>query len=113
MAKLLLLVRSGPSRPEREAEYNDWYDSIHLPDLLKIKGVKAASRYRAATPQFGGGSIDGPGYLAIYEIEVDDPQDFYDGLGKGVADGVIRMTDAIAADPSGMSMWEEITPRVS
>ena len=113
MAKFLLLVRSGPSAPERDGEYNEWYDTIHLPDLLKIQGVRAASRYRAATPQFGGGALDGPDYLAIYEIEADDPQDFYDALGKGVADGTIRMTDAIAADPSGMSMFVQITDRLS
>jgi hypothetical protein len=113
MAKMLLLVRSGPSSPEREAEYNEWYDSIHLPDLLKVKGVKAASRYQAVPVQFTGGALDGPQYLAIYEVEVDDPQDFYEALGKSAADGSMRMTDALAADPSGMSMWVQITDRVS
>jgi hypothetical protein len=77
MAKFLFLVPSGPASPERTAEYKQWYDDVHIPDVLKVKGVKAASRYRVA-PSMGGGTPDGSQFMAIYEVEVDDPQDFYD-----------------------------------
>jgi hypothetical protein len=113
MAKLLFLVRSGPSSPERTDEYNDWYDTVHLVDVLKVKGIKAASRYRIA-PNMDGSTPDGPQFMAIYEVEVDDPKDFYDALGKAAADGAMPMSDVLAIDPAtGLSMWEEITPRVS
>jgi hypothetical protein len=112
MAKFVFLVRTGPSSPERTDEYNDWYDQVHLPDVLKVKGVTAASRFRA-TKQMGGGTVEGPEFLAIYEVEADDPQDFFDALGKAAADGGLPMSDVIVADVSGISLWEEITPRVS
>jgi hypothetical protein len=112
MAKYLFLVRTGPSSPERTDEYNEWYDTVHLVDVLKIKGVKAASRYQVA-PQMLGASLAGPPFLALYEVEADDPQDFYDALGKASADGALPMSDCIVAELSGLSMWEEITPRVS
>jgi hypothetical protein len=46
VARALLLVRSKPTTPQREGEYNDWYDRVHLNDVLSIPGVVAASRYR-------------------------------------------------------------------
>ena len=86
MPKHVFLVRSGPSSPERTDEYNDWYDNIHLPDLLDVKGVVGASRYRVAKAQQGG-PIDGPQYLAIYEIDIDDVQDFLDDMMRAATDG--------------------------
>jgi hypothetical protein len=29
----------------RDAEFNDWYDHVHLPDLKNVPGVLAARRY--------------------------------------------------------------------
>jgi hypothetical protein len=112
MAKFLFLVPSGPSSPERTDEYNAWYDSVHIPDVLKVNGVTAASRYRVA-PSMMGGSPEGPQFMAIYEVEVDDPKDFYDALGKAAADGAMPMSDCITVDPTALSLWEEITPRAT
>ncbi len=53
--------------PAREAEYHDWYDHIHIPDILRTPGFVSARRYRAKERRDGRGM-----YLAIYEIETDD-----------------------------------------
>ena len=46
--------------PAHEAEFNDWYNTDHLPALVGVPGVFGARRYRAT---------DGsPTYLAIYEL---------------------------------------------
>ena len=46
--------------PEHEAEFNEWYNTDHLPALVSVPGVYAARRYRAT---------DGfPKYLAVYEL---------------------------------------------
>jgi hypothetical protein len=71
MAKYLLLVLSGPTEGEGdEATYNDWYDTIHLPDLLAIPGVTAARRYKLLSGNLPG--YERWKYAAAYEIETDD-----------------------------------------
>jgi hypothetical protein len=109
----VFLVRTGPSSPERTDEYNDWYDNIHLPDLLNVKGVVGASRYQVAPVQQGGATIAGPQYLAIYEVDIDDVQDFFDDMTRAATDGSMRMSDSLGTDPIDLSMWVQITERVS
>src|SRR5262245_9617968 len=54
----VLLIRMGIAA-EHEAEFNDWYNTDHVPALTSVPGVIGARRYRATT-----GS---PAYLALYE----------------------------------------------
>jgi hypothetical protein len=96
MTKGILVVSSGPSSAERDGEYNDWYNDVHLPDVLKLAGFTSARRFK---------KIDGPAndkvpYLALYEVEGDDLPAILAGLNKGVASGDVRMTDAITVDPA-------------
>jgi hypothetical protein len=55
----VLLVRLETD-PEHDAEFNDWYNTDHLPALTGVPGVYGARRYRAIA-----GS---PKYLAVYEL---------------------------------------------
>lgn len=70
MARHILLVQSEP-RDGRDDEYNQWYDDEHLPDVLTVPGFVAARRF-AAVPGVHG-ELPAHRYLAIYEIETDDP----------------------------------------
>ena len=45
----------------------EWYDSIHVPDVLSTPGFVSARRYKAKDLRDGRGM-----YLAIYEILTDD-----------------------------------------
>lgn len=53
--------------PLREAEYHDWYNNIHIPDILQTQSFVSARRYEIREFRDGRGK-----YLAIYEIETDD-----------------------------------------
>ena len=72
MAKALLLVFSNPSDPSREDEYNEWYDNTHVPDVLKVPGFVSGRRYALGPTQLVPGG-ERHGYLAVYEIDADDP----------------------------------------
>lgn len=64
MAKYCFVVLSNPVKG-REDEYNDWYNSRHLTDVLAVPGFVAAQRFKVAKP-------DSPlphQYMALYEIE--------------------------------------------
>ena len=70
--------------PSHEGEFNAWYDDVHIGDLLRIPGVTAARRsvlsnvqmtmvgeeLQLADPETIGARYK---YLAIYELEADDP----------------------------------------
>ncbi len=55
----VLLVRLEID-PEQDAEFNDWYNTDHLPALTSVPGVYGARRYRA--------TAGSPTYLAVYEL---------------------------------------------
>ena len=44
-----------------EKEFNEWYNTEHLPELLAVPGIIAAARYEAVK--------GGPKHLACYELE--------------------------------------------
>ena len=71
----LLLVYSAPG-PVDLAEFNDWYDSEHVPARLATPGFGAVARYRAAdglkpdwlaTYLVKPGTLDTPAYKALWE----------------------------------------------
>jgi hypothetical protein len=62
--RYVYLVRSVFSSPDHEAAWNDWYDNVHVPELLSVPGFVSAVRFR----QLG---TEGQ-YLAMYEIEHPD-----------------------------------------
>jgi hypothetical protein len=71
MPRQLLLVFSNP-REGREDEYNDWYTSHHLAEILAIEGFCRAQRFRLADAKMTRDTADAPWrYLAIYEVEAD------------------------------------------
>ena len=47
----LFLIESNCICPEREKEFNDWYDRVHIPDLLGTKLFHTAHRFRGLAGQ--------------------------------------------------------------
>jgi hypothetical protein len=68
MASFVFMVESNCADPTREAELNDWYNSVHVQDVLKTGIVKKATRYELTTPPGEGRGK----FLAVYEIDTDD-----------------------------------------
>ena len=73
-----IFVASMDVDPGKEALFNEVYDTEHVPNILKVPGVRAAARMQGEpfTHSIGGEekkvAHDGPRYSAIYEI--DGPQ---------------------------------------
>jgi hypothetical protein len=68
-ANYLQLVLTSPV-PGAEDEFNDWYDNVHVPEVLQMPGFLTGRRFRLVSPD----PADSPTYLAVYEIESDDIQ---------------------------------------
>jgi len=87
MQKHILVVMTN-CPPGTEAAFNEWYDKTHIPDVLKIKGFVAATRYTVSDPQR---SDAGPAhrYLTVYEVEADNLAEAYAAMAKGLKDATI------------------------
>ena len=55
----------------REAEYNAWYNDIHLPEAVSVPGFSSAQRFKVQIPVLG--EMPG-GYLALCQLDADGPQ---------------------------------------
>jgi hypothetical protein len=70
-----LFVVSMDVEPDKEALFNEIYDSEHVPNILKVPGVHAATRMAGEPFTMGIGGVqskkqhEGPRYTAIYEID--------------------------------------------
>jgi hypothetical protein len=103
MPKGVFIVQSNPADPSRDAEYNEWYDNVHLADVKKVPGIVGARRFKTLTP----GAAHS--YVAIYEVDADDVQGVMDAIGKASANGALPLSDALQLNPPpGMTLCEEI-----
>ena len=69
MEKWLLVAASNCSDPEKEDEFNQWYNTVHIPDVLETPGILRGTRFVNDEPQQGHWK-----YLAIYDVETEDIQ---------------------------------------
>jgi len=68
----LMMVRTVNTDPGREAEFNDWYDHIDVPDVLKVPGYRRARRGRTVAADLSAPAIpaaEADHYIALYNIE--------------------------------------------
>ena len=109
MDKYILLVHSNPT-DGKEAEFNEWYDEVHLGEVLEIQGFKAAQRFKVAVEP--GMDATGHGYLALYEVEAEKAQDALDALGKAIGGGM-NLSDAIDLANVSVALYSPLGERVS
>ena len=71
-AKALRLVGTVCPDMSKLAEFNEWYNHVHIPEVLsRIPGAKTAARFEMVNPKPGE-----PQYIALYEIEGAPPDSF-------------------------------------
>jgi hypothetical protein len=86
-----MLILSRPAEG-REAQYNDWYQNVHLEQMLTLKGFKAAQRFRLERSL---GEREAAPYAAIYEIETDDLDAVLAGLYREAASQRLMIDEAL------------------
>ena len=109
MTRYLFFAFSDCKEPGREDEYNGWYNTKHVPDMLEIPGMMKASRWVSAS--------DKPGqqrkYLAMYELETDDIEEF-DAMVREATMSTIkggRFSDLPVFDPPNIPrFYRQIMP---
>ncbi len=70
-----VFVASMDVDPDKEALFNEVYDTEHIPNLLKVPGVQSVTRLKGEpfAMSIGGAETqvaqEGPRYSAVYEID--------------------------------------------
>ena len=59
--KIVMEVRVNIA-PEKEQEFNQWYNDVHVPEILDMPGFISGRRFR----RISGDEIK---YMALYELE--------------------------------------------
>ena len=118
MTHNLLLVFASPAEPEREDEFNFWYNTYNLQQVLRVPGVLAGTRYRLShaqmdwfppmtiTPQWPYGKDS---YVCLFEIDIGvSPSELFKALKD---DEPARQTHSPDDDPAqfGLQLFYEAT----
>jgi hypothetical protein len=112
MASHTLLVFSNAA-DGRDDEFNHWYTSVHLPDVLGVEGFVAARRFRLADVQLLPGQAVPHRYLAIYEIEAEDVNGPLEALKTGVATGAIPLSQTLDRGSLATYLFSPISERLA
>jgi hypothetical protein len=65
-AEKLYYVIAVDVDPELEDEFNEWYDTVHLPQAVACPGFVSGRRLQ---PAAAAGPDQHPRYVAVYEVE--------------------------------------------
>jgi hypothetical protein len=105
----LFLAFTNPS-VGREAEFNEWYDRVHVPDVLGAPGWLAAQRYRLCGEQRPDQSPIWR-YLVTYEVDLPEGQ-IFDSLKLRPDVGPEGQPDPpLWADDSQVWVYSQVGPR--
>ena len=98
------LVVLSDALDQRDDEFNDWYDNVHLKDVLAVDGIVAAQRFKLL-------SGDKWKYLALYELECEDPAPVVEELQSRAGTDVMAISDAFDLANHFMAVAEPIGDR--
>jgi hypothetical protein len=103
MARYKMVVLSHPTEG-REAEYNDWYQNVHLGQVVAFRGFKSAQRFKLVRPLVERQTYP---YAAIYEIETDDLDGILQEFIESAGGERLKMSDALATEFVYAAIYEE------
>lgn len=111
MGTYSLVVMSNPVAGQEE-RFNEWYEHTHIPQLLQLDGVVAAHRYRTVDvdPALGTPSHR---YIAIYELDTDDPRPVHEAMSAAGASGELVMSDALDTASISILYLESLPDQVA
>lgn len=110
----LLLVFTNPVAG-RDNEFNEWYDTTHVRDVLAVPGVVAARRYAvvdAEPPEMEGVPSPPPPdhrYLAVYRLER-DPNEVMEEFLARITSGAMALSETLDLTSVSMAVWSPRGP---
>ena len=91
MPKGIMYLQTMPVSPDKDADYNKWYNDTHLAEIVSVEGIVSARRF---APMDGNGPD-----IAIYELDCDDLDAVVQRLGELGASGKMSSMEFLSMDP--------------
>ncbi|MGI8757442.1 MAG: hypothetical protein ACR2MB_16615 [Acidimicrobiales bacterium] len=86
-----MLVFTNPVSPDDDAGSNEWYNSIHLPQVVeRVEGIAGARRYELDD------DTTGRKHLALYELDLDSATV---RTNEAMSSGRLDSSDLLQRDP--------------
>ena len=109
IARYNMIVMSNPV-DGHEAEYNHWYQNIHLGEMVALPGIRSARRFRRVRNLK---ETDSYANVAVYDIETDDVDGVLQGVAEAAGKGQLNMSVSIDTGNAYAVIYEECGPVVS
>ena len=90
MPKGIMYLQTMPVSPDKDADYNKWYNDTHLAEIVSVEGIVSARRF---APMDGNGP-----YIAIYELDCDDLDAVVQRLGELGASGKMSSLEVLSME---------------
>jgi hypothetical protein len=91
MPRGIMYLQTMPVSPDKDADYNKWYNDTHLAEIVSVEGIVSARRF---APMDGNGP-----YIAIYELDCDDLDAVVRRLGELGTSGKMSSLEFLSMDP--------------
>jgi hypothetical protein len=107
-----MMVFSNASSEDQIAAFHQWYDEVHLKEVLQVPGVISACRYEYGDDQMlPGANPFGKQFLAVYEIEAKNLKSVSDHMMATSADRT--HSDTLELDPlPTLAIFKQHGPRI-
>ena len=106
MARYMMVVQSQ-AKNGCDDEYNEWYDTQHFTDITGIPGILGGRRLEASPVGLGAPMLP---YLAIFDVEVDDPGTILAEMARRAAGGEMVTSDALDAPATVLRFFKVREP---
>ena len=110
--RLFYLVFSNPIEG-REDDFNTWYDTVHVPEVLAVPGMLSAQRasfLETEAGRRGGLAPDQRRCCVVYEMD-GDPDAVLAEIRRRIGAGEMSMDDSVDLSSVQMTWWSQQGPR--
>ena len=105
MKKFQVLILTEPTEGNEEA-YNDYYENLHLREVLETTDLLSAQRFKLAAEVGEGAPLP---YLAVYEAEGESAEAVIENLNAGRSGR--QQSDTLNKRTGRIWVFEEIGPK--
>ena len=88
MSRFVMMVRSHAVDPERQEEYDYWYENVHIPEVLTLPEFVSAQRFCQASHVSGEPTHQ---FMTQYEIEAETSEAALNALLTAAQSGQFNM----------------------
>lgn len=106
MAKIIMVVNSHAPSSLVADVYDDWYEKIHIPEVLQLPEFISAQRFKVAC-HVSGTLVHQ--FLTIYNIEAESAEMAKDALINAAMSGKFNMLEGLDTSTMITSIYESIS----